>query len=105
MGEKTPAIADDGRLIRPDTTSLFNESIYICDPMLFESRLCTSVQAAQHPIPLLPSLDASSRLIEMVIPSHKDWDPPIEAQTKILQGGMMTIVDEDVEAMHHHVRQ
>jgi hypothetical protein len=39
--------------------------------------------------------------MEMVIPSHKDWDPPIEAQTKILLGGMTTIVDDDdVEAMH-----
>jgi hypothetical protein len=53
MGEKSPTIADDGHLILPCTPPLFNESIYICDPMLFESRLSTFVEAAQHPTPSL----------------------------------------------------
>ena len=68
--------------------------------MLFKSRLYTSVETAQHPTMLPSYLDASSRLLEMSIPSHKDWDPPTEASTKNLQGGTTTLVDEDEEAMH-----
>ena len=100
MGEHAPAIVDDGRLILPGTTPLFNESIFICDPMLLEFHLCTAVEAAPHPTPLPPSLDASPRLMEMAIRSHKDWAPPIEALTKIIQGGTTTLVDEDEEVMH-----
>jgi hypothetical protein len=96
MGEKSPTIADDGHLILPCTPPLFNESIYICDPMLFESRLSTFVEAAQHPT---PSLAANSRLMEMsMIPFDKDWALEIEAPTKILQGGTTTLVD-GVEVM------
>jgi len=38
--------------------------------------------------------------MEMPIPSYKDWEPPIEASTKILHGGTTTLVGEDEEAMH-----
>ena len=100
MGEHAPAMADDAHLILPGTTPLFNESIFICDPMLLEFHLCTAVEAAPHPTPLPPSLDASPWLMEMAIPSHKDWDPPIEALPKIIQGGTTTLVDEDEEVMH-----
>jgi len=75
MGEHAPAIVDDGRLILPGTTPLFNESIFSCDPMLFESSLYISVETSQHPTPLPSYLDASSRLLEMSIPSHKILGP------------------------------
>ncbi|CAD6230776.1 unnamed protein product [Miscanthus lutarioriparius] len=100
MGEHALAIADDGHIIRSGTTPLFNESIFSCDPMLFESRLYTTVETTQHPTLLPLYLDASSRLMEMSIPSHKDWEPSTEPSTKIQQGGMTTLVDEDEEAMH-----
>jgi hypothetical protein len=100
MGEHAPAIPDDGCLILPGTTPLFNESIFSCDPMLFESRLYTIVETAQHPTPLPSHLDASSQIMEMSIPSHKDWEPPTKALKKNLQGGTTTLVDEDEEAMH-----
>ncbi|CAD6336028.1 unnamed protein product [Miscanthus lutarioriparius] len=97
MGEQEPTIADDGHLILPGTPPLFNESIYICDPILFESRLSTFVEATQHPT---PSLAANSRLMEMsMIPSDKDWAPETEAPTKILHGGTTTLVDA-AEVMH-----
>ncbi|CAD6249272.1 unnamed protein product [Miscanthus lutarioriparius] len=90
MGEHAPTIADDGRLILP----------VVIPCMLFESHLYTTVQTTQHPTPLPSYLNASSWLMEMPIPSYKDWEPPTEASTKILEGGTTTLVGEDEEAMH-----